>query len=121
MTLKSLLGVASLFLALIFDGVVHAEVNAAIPSTGGQYFDSRVKIPVPVFAQDDPRWSDVRLGPSTDTLGDEGCAVTSAAMVAAFYGIKTDPERDCMLQTPPVSKRCGAKAWRLSSRHILIF
>jgi hypothetical protein len=93
MTLKSLLGVASLFLALIFDGVVHAEVNAAIPSTGGQYFDSRVEIPVPVFAQDDPRWSDVRLGPSTETLGDEGCAVTSAAMVAAFYGIKTDPEQ----------------------------
>jgi hypothetical protein len=43
MTLKSLLGVASLFLALIFDGVVHAEVNAAIPSAGGQYFDSRVQ------------------------------------------------------------------------------
>jgi Peptidase_C39 like family len=47
----------------------------------------------PSFGQDDPRWSDVRLGPSTDTLGDEGCAVTSAAMVAAFYGIKTDPQQ----------------------------
>ena len=91
--LKSLLGVASLFLVLNFNGVVHAEVNAAIPSTGGKYFDSRVEIPVPAFAQDDPRWSDVRLGPSTDTLGDEGCAVTSAAMVAAFYGIKTDPQQ----------------------------
>ena len=85
--LKSLLGVASLFLALNFNGVVHAEVNAAIPSTGGKYFDSRVEIPVPAFAQDDPRWANVRIGPSTDTLGDEGCAVTSAAMVAAFYGI----------------------------------
>jgi CheY-like chemotaxis protein len=52
-----------------------------------------VILPVPAFAQDDPRWSDIRLGPSTDTLGDEGCAVTSAAMVAAFYGIKTDPQQ----------------------------
>jgi hypothetical protein len=58
--LKSLLGVASLFLALNFNGVVHAEVNAAIPSTGGKYFDSRVEIPVPAFAQDDPRWANVR-------------------------------------------------------------
>ena len=93
MVLKSLLGIAGLFLALNFDAVVHAEVNGAIPSIGGRYFHGRVEIPVPAFAQDDPRWSDVRLGPSTDTLGDEGCAVTSAAMVAAFYGIKTDPQQ----------------------------
>jgi hypothetical protein len=93
MMLKPLLGIASLFLALNFDAVVHAEVNGAIPSIGGRYFHGRVEIPVPAFAQDDPRWSDVRLGPSTDTLGDEGCAVTSAAMVAAFYGIKTDPQQ----------------------------
>ena len=85
--------IASLFLALNFAAVVHAEVNGAIPSIGGRYFHRRVEIPVPAFAQDDPRWSEVRLGPSTDTLGDEGCAVTSAAMVAAFYRIKTDPEQ----------------------------
>ena len=72
MVLKSLLGIASLFLAFNFDAVVHAEVNGAIPSIGGRYFHGRVEIPVPAFAQDDPRWSDVRLGPSTDTLGDEG-------------------------------------------------
>ena len=91
--LKSLLGIASLFLALYFNGALRAEVNSGIPSTGGQYFESRVEISVPVFAQDDPRWADVRIGPSTDTMGDEGCAVTSAAMVAAFYGIKTDPQQ----------------------------
>ena len=91
--LRFLLGIAALFLAINFDAVVHAEVNVAIPSVGGRYFGGRVEIPVPAFAQDDPRWSDVRLGPSTDTLGDEGCAVTSAAMVAAFYGIKTDPQQ----------------------------
>ena len=93
MMLKSLLGIASLFLALDFNAVMHAEVNGVIPSIGGRHFDRRVEISVPVFAQDDRRWSDVRLGPSKDTLGDEGCAVTSAAMVVAFYGIKTDPRR----------------------------
>jgi Peptidase_C39 like family len=91
--LKFVLGIAILFMAVNFDSVVHAEVNGTIPSSGGQYFDRRVEIPVPAFAQDDPRWRGVRLGPSADTLGDEGCAVTSAAMVVAFYGIKTDPRQ----------------------------
>jgi hypothetical protein len=36
MVLKSLLGIASLFLALNFDAVVHAEANGAIPSIGGR-------------------------------------------------------------------------------------
>jgi Peptidase_C39 like family len=90
---RPLLAIATLFLAFNFDAVVLAEVSGPIPSIGGQYFDRRVEISVPAFAQDDPRWSDVRLGPSTDTLGDEGCAVTSAAMVATFYGIKTDPRQ----------------------------
>ena len=48
---------------------------------------------MPAFAQDDSRWGDIRLGLSSDTLADEGCAVTSAAMVAAFYGVKTDPKQ----------------------------
>jgi hypothetical protein len=85
--------IAGLFLALNFDAVVQAEGSGAIPSIGGRYFGRRVELQVPAFAQDDPRWSNVRLGPSTDTLGDEGCAVTSAAMVVAFYKIKTDPQQ----------------------------
>jgi hypothetical protein len=89
--LKFVVAVTILFIALNFDSIVRAEVSGTIPSSGGRYFDRRVEIPVPAFAQDDPRWSNVRLGPSSDTLGDEGCAVTSAAMVIAFYGIKTDP------------------------------
>jgi hypothetical protein len=89
--LKFVVAVTALFIALNFDSIIRAEVSGTIPSSGGRYFDRRVEIPVPAFAQDDPRWSNVRLGPSSDTLGDEGCAVTSAAMVIAFYGIKTDP------------------------------
>lgn len=90
---RFVLGIVLLFMAVNFDPVVHAEGDGTIPSTGGQYFDRRVEIPVPVFAQDDPRWGNVRLGPSRDTLGDQGCAVTSAAMVVAFYGVKTDPQQ----------------------------
>lgn len=73
--------------------IVRADDSDAISSIGGKYFDHRLEIPVPAFAQDDPRWSAVRLGVSTDTLGDEGCAVTSAAMVASFYGVNTDPQK----------------------------
>ncbi len=91
--LKPLIVITGFLLAANFDTILHAEDNDVIPSSGGKYFEHRIEIPVPAFAQDDPRWSTVLLGPSTDTLGDEGCAVTSAAMIAAFYGINTDPQR----------------------------
>ena len=83
----------TLCLGLTLSTAGHADEFNSISSTGGLFFNHRVEIAVPAFAQDDPRWSDVRLGTSTDTLGDEGCAVTSAAMLAAFYGIKTDPQQ----------------------------
>jgi hypothetical protein len=64
-----------------------------ISTRGGRYFVQRVEIPVPAFQQDDPRWSLQLLGPTFDTVGQAGCAVTSAAMVLASYGIDTDPQR----------------------------
>jgi Peptidase_C39 like family len=64
-----------------------------IPSTGGLYFFSRLVLPVQRFAQDDPRWADDQLGPAPSTMGEEGCAVSSAAMVLAFYGQDIDPGR----------------------------
>lgn len=68
----------------------------SIPSRGGLYFPTRVALPVPGFAQGDPAWKDDLLGgehgPGT-TLHAEGCAVASAAMVLASYGIDTDPGR----------------------------
>ena len=64
-----------------------------ISSSGGRYFVHRVVIPVPVFVQDDPRWTFDLLGPTYETLGQAGCAVTSAAMVLADYGVETDPQR----------------------------
>jgi hypothetical protein len=64
-----------------------------ISSSGGRYFVNRAEIPVPAFEQDDPRWTFELLGPTFNTLGQQGCAVTSAAMVLAAYGVDTDPQR----------------------------
>ncbi len=64
-----------------------------ISSSGGHYFVHRVEIPVPVFSQDDPRWTLELLGPTFDTVGQAGCAITSAAMVLSAYGVDTDPSR----------------------------
>jgi peptidase C39-like protein len=64
-----------------------------IPSAGGFYFFSKLVLPVQRFAQDDPRWADDELGPASSTMGEEGCAVSSAAMVLAFYGQDIDPGR----------------------------
>jgi hypothetical protein len=62
--------------------------------SGGKFFTDRVVIPVPVFAQSDPRWGEDALGPSTtDTLSSAGCAVSSCAMILASYGVDTDPQR----------------------------
>ena len=64
-----------------------------ISSSGGRYFVHRIEIPVPVFTQNDPRWTFELLGPTFDTMGQAGCAVTSAAMVLSAYGVDTDPDR----------------------------
>lgn len=64
-----------------------------ISSSGGRYFVQRVIIPVPIFEQGDPRWTFDLLGPTIDTMGQAGCAVTSAAMVLSAYGVDTDPQR----------------------------
>ena len=65
-----------------------------LPPSGGKIFAPRVVIPVPVFAQSDARWGGDALGPSlSDTLSSAGCAVSSAAMILASYGVDTDPQR----------------------------
>jgi hypothetical protein len=64
-----------------------------IGSSGGRYFVHRVLIPVPEFSQEDPRWDMELLGPTFDTIGQTGCAITSAAMVLSAYGVDTDPGR----------------------------
>jgi len=49
--------------------------------------------PVPYFSQCDQRWGSDRLGGDGPTICSKGCALTSAAMVMAYYGVDTDPQR----------------------------
>jgi hypothetical protein len=64
-----------------------------VSASGGLYFVNRYELPVRHFCQADPRWAEEPLGPTSSSLGAEGCAVTSAAMVLAYYGVDVDPDR----------------------------
>ncbi len=64
-----------------------------LPPRGGRYFFHRVELRVPQFRQGDEAWRNDLLGWTDGTLGAEGCAVASTAMVLNFYGIDTDPQR----------------------------
>jgi hypothetical protein len=50
---------------------------------------------VPSFRQGDDHWAEDAIGgePANGTLGSDGCAVASAAMIFRYYGIDTDPQR----------------------------
>lgn len=64
-----------------------------ISGVGGLPIFGRIEIPVAPFFQEDPRWAAEVLGASLcDTLGSAGCAVSSAAMVLASYGVIVDPK-----------------------------
>ena len=80
-------------LLAVWAGWYYYAGTRKIGSSGGLYFFSQVIIPVQRFAQGDPRWRDDELGPTPSTMGAAGCAVSSAAMVLAFYGQDIDPGR----------------------------
>lgn len=67
--------------------------KGSIHPSGGRYFFERTVLPVKLYRQADERWRNDFLGTTYGTLGAEGCAVTSAAMVMQFYGLDTDPGR----------------------------
>ena len=67
---------------------------------------------MPQFRQGDERWRGDLLGPTANTLGAEGCAIASAAMVLASYGIDTDPHRlNAFLKTNEGFTRQGWIQW----------
>lgn len=70
-----------------------AVPRSPLPPSGGLYFPGERVVNVPLFLQGDPRWSADILGPGPATIGAEGCAITSAAMVLAYYGADVDPGR----------------------------
>jgi Peptidase_C39 like family len=85
---------ALLLAALIYFGVpAFFSWKHVLSSSGGRYFLHRVVIPVPAMTQSDPRWALELLGPTFDTIGQAGCAITSASMVLSAYGVDIDPQR----------------------------
>ena len=84
---------AALLLALAAWLALWAWPRKPLSSRGGLYCPWRLELKVPIFAQGDRRWGADPLGTSPGTLHAEGCAVSSAAMVLASYGIDTDPGR----------------------------
>jgi hypothetical protein len=69
------------------------NAKGKLEPSGGLPFFRKVELDVPSFRQNDSRWGRDLLGPTEDTMGATGCAVTSTAMVLASYGIDTDPQR----------------------------
>jgi hypothetical protein len=63
------------------------------PATLAQRMD------VPVWKQADPRWAGMHLGGSSYTMSRSGCAVTAAAMVAAYFGSDKSPGELCRALT----------------------
>jgi hypothetical protein len=84
-------GTVFLALAIAIAIAIYYFAKREISASGGLYFISRVELNVPRFAQGDPRWAADLLGPTSATMADEGCAVASAAMVLAYYGVNVDP------------------------------
>ena len=87
---RSLLVAAAVFAAAAF-WVAAWMAKQPLPPSGGLFFPGEILISGPHFLQADPRWGTDALGPTRDPLATVGCAVTSAAMVLAGYGIDTDP------------------------------
>ncbi len=92
-----LAGVLAALLVLVVGAGTAAGIyefgKRKVPPSGGCYFVRRVELPVALYLQGDPSWGHDQLGLSVHTLGQVGCALTSAAMVMKFYGIDTDPGR----------------------------
>ena len=65
----------------------------AISGSGGLPIPGEIMISIPQFFQGDERWGKEFLGNTPGTLAAEGCAVSSASMILAHYGMDIDPGR----------------------------
>ena len=92
-----LLLVVALFAALLLAGILFPVIGwtskKVIAPSGGRYFFHRVELAVPQLFQGDDKWSGDYLAATDGTIGGEGCAITSIAMIFKYYGIDTDPQR----------------------------
>jgi len=86
----SLVALAVIAISLL---VLHWTSRGKIAPSGGRYFFHRVELPVPQLFQGDEKWAGDYLAATPGTIGGEGCAITSIAMIFQYYGIDTDPQR----------------------------
>ena len=76
------LSIASLMTASLFLGISASRPAAVLADTAIPNLD------VPFLSQFDPEWTTMPLfAGCTDSIGSNGCALTSLAMVYAYYGI----------------------------------
>jgi hypothetical protein len=68
------------------DGLRLVDVDSSTASSS-----ATLPCSVPLFAQNDPRWRDEVMQTCGLTIGQAGCALTSAAMAFNYYGASTDP------------------------------
>lgn len=48
---------------------------------------------MPHYSQRDPRWSSIKLGTSSVTIGGYGCLITAASMMVNYFGKMSDPKK----------------------------
>lgn len=72
------------------DLATNKVASAEVPAAQSQ---ASHKLNVPLFSQMDPRWKGYSLGVCGTTIGAQGCALTSTAMVFKYYGVDIDPLR----------------------------
>ncbi len=104
------MGVLLAFLCLIAWGAwwtADWRKERPVAASGGLYFPGRLELYVPQFFQSDPRWGEDALGATPGRLAAEGCAVASAAMALASYGVDVDPGRlnKFLTTLPEVTRR----------------
>jgi hypothetical protein len=64
------------------------------------------------YLQGDPRWADVKLGSTAETLGAAGCTVSSLAMALTSQGsVITPPELNAALQQQKGFTESGLVIW----------
>jgi len=93
------LGVGTSHVARVI-GVIMAALFAlvALPSVA-----FATQLNVQLWGQNDSRWSSIPLGQGGYNMGSAGCAVTSAAMVANYFGSSKDPGQICQWLNVPAN------------------
>jgi|GEM_PF-3013016 len=78
--------------------VTHSIPAATPTPTPATVTGGGTRCALPALSQNDPRWSAHRMQPTGESVGEVGCAVTSAAMVLDYWSSNLTPDQlsDCL-------------------------